>query len=95
MEEITTVEVNNEKIPKPLKAEIAAPLIPWNDIWMKVRQRGFDSDLASFLFKLLHVILPTAARFSRILSNSSSICVRCRGQRGGRLGTRSGVLPGQ
>ena len=37
MEEITTVEVNNEKIPKPLKAEIAAPLIPWNDIWMKVR----------------------------------------------------------
>ena len=44
---------------------------------MKVRQRGLDPELTSFLFKLLHGILPTAARVSRILPNSSSFCARC------------------
>ena len=91
MEEITTLEENNEKITKPLRAEETFSLNLWNEIRVKVRQRGLDPELASFLFKLLHGILPTAARVSRILPNSSSICVRCRGQRGGGLGTRPGA----
>ena len=44
---------------------------------MKVRQRGLDPELTSFIFKLLHGILSTAARVSTILPNSSSICARC------------------
>ena len=31
----------------------------------------------SFLFKLVHQILPTAERISRILPNSSPLCTRC------------------
>ena len=45
---------------------------------MKVRQRGLDPEMTSFLFKLLHRILPTAARVSRILPNSSSFCATCK-----------------
>ena len=44
-----------------------------------MRQRGLDPELTSFLFKLLHGILPTSARVNRILQNSSSFCARCDG----------------
>ena len=44
---------------------------------MKVRQRRLDPQLTSFIFKLLHGILSTAARVSTILPNSSSFCARC------------------
>ena len=42
-----------------------------------MRQRGLDPELTSFIFKLLHGILSTAARVSTILPNSSSFCARC------------------
>ena len=34
-------------------------------------------DICSFLFKLLHQILPTAERVNRILPNQSQFCTKC------------------
>ena len=39
-----------------------------------------DSNLNSFLFKLLHEILPTAERVARILPNHSPLCSLCHGE---------------
>ena len=39
-----------------------------------------DSNLNSFLFKLLHKILPTAERVARILPNHSPVCSLCYGE---------------
>ena len=41
------------------------------------RQSMLDPNLTSFLFKMLHQILPTAERVARILPNQSPHCSRC------------------
>ena len=45
-----------------------------------VRQKGLGPELTSFIFKILHRILPTADRLHRILPNSSPFCNRCNGE---------------
>ena len=43
----------------PVRVEILSPTIDWPQTWKLVRSKGLDSDLVSFLFKLLHCLLPT------------------------------------
>ena len=38
----------------PVRVEILSPTIDWPQTWKLVRSKGLDSDLVSFLFKLLH-----------------------------------------
>lgn len=78
MKEVTTAAESQELI--PLKAEIATPTADWSSTWSLVRRRGLSPELSSFLFKLLHNILPNAVRLHRILPNSSSLCSRCNGE---------------
>ena len=61
----------------PLRVEMASPSIQWDQVWSMARQKMMGPDLASFMFKLLHQILPTAERVSRILPNKSPSCTRC------------------
>ena len=49
----------------------------WNSTWHLSRQHMLGPNLTSFLFKLLHQILPTAERTSRILPNHSPQCTKC------------------
>ena len=42
----------------PLKVEAAMPALNWKKTWSMVRQRGLSPEIASFIFKLLHRILP-------------------------------------
>ena len=63
---------------KPLKVEAASPLLQWERIWQISRQKMLGPNLSSFLFKLLHQILPTAERTARILPAQSPYCTHCR-----------------
>ena len=61
-----------------LRAELACPANAWESAWQIARQNMLGPSLTTFLFKLLHQILPTAERVSRILANQSPHCTRCR-----------------
>ena len=63
---------------KPFRTELANPETPWDLVWPSSRQYMLGPSLCSFLFKLLHQILPTAQRVARILPNQSPSCTRCR-----------------
>ena len=62
----------------PLRVETSQPANNWEMVWEMARQSKLEPDLATFLFKLLHQILPTAERVSRILPNQSPLCTRCK-----------------
>ena len=77
-EEITeTEELNQTRTMKPLRIELRNPLNQWDKIWLNSRQHMLGPDICSFLFKLLHQILPTAERVNRILPNQSQLCTKC------------------
>ena len=63
----------------PLRVELASPSNQWDQTWNLARQQMLGPNLTSFLFKLLHQILPTAERTSRILPNQSPNCAQCTG----------------
>ena len=62
----------------PLRIELADPTTQWDRTWHMARQSRLGPDLSSFIFKMLHQILPTAERIARILPNQSPHCSRCR-----------------
>ena len=76
IEEITCVEEESRTL-KPLRAELANPQHQWDRVWLSSRQYMLGPALCSFLYKLLHQILPTAERVARILPNQSQSCSRC------------------
>ena len=50
----------------PVRAEMLSPSIDWPATWNLTRIRGLGSELSSFLFKLLHCLLPSQDRVARI-----------------------------
>jgi hypothetical protein len=61
----------------PLRVELASPTTDWPRAWQLARQRGLGPKHASFLFKMLHQLLPTGERVARILPAASALCARC------------------
>ena len=61
----------------PCRAERLCPDVDWTHVWKLARQRYLESDQTSFLFKLLHQLLPTSSRVHRILTNTSPLCSYC------------------
>ena len=59
------------------RAELSSPTTDWETSWRRARMKGLGSEVISFLWKLLHQILPTEERLSRILPNSSEHCKLC------------------
>ena len=49
----------------PCRVELLHTNTDWSCTWTLARSRGIGSDLPSFLFKLLHQLLPTKDRTSR------------------------------
>ena len=62
---------------RPCRVEKLHPNIDWPNVWVLARQKYLESDLTSFLFKLLHHLLPTGDRVNHILPNSSPYCTYC------------------
>ena len=59
------------------RAETASPETDWEVSWRRARLKGLGSEATSFLWKVLHRLLPSEERLSRILPNSSSNCKQC------------------
>ena len=61
----------------PCKVELNSQYSDWNLIWTTCRLPSFTSKMTSFSFKLVHDLLPSEERISRIIPNKSSVCKRC------------------
>ena len=61
----------------PSRAELASPDTDWPTSWRRARLKGIGTEATSFLWKLLHRILPSEDRLSRILPNTSALCKIC------------------
>ena len=59
------------------RAELASPETDWEKNWRLARIKGLGSEATSFLWKMLHNILPTEQRLARILPNSIPACKFC------------------
>ena len=62
---------------RPSKFELNNPDVNWDRSWSYTRLRGLNSDQTSFLFKLLHNILPTNERLYRLNLKDSQACSLC------------------
>ena len=60
------------------RSELTSPTTDWESCWRRARLKGIGSEASSFLWKLLHRLLPTEQRLARILPNSSEHCKLCR-----------------
>ena len=58
----------------PCKAERTSPHTDWSLCWKACRQPGVPADLASFLWRLLHQLLCTQDKLSRMGITRSPIC---------------------
>ena len=77
-----TPEAANSRQFRPSRAELAWPDNDWDNTWRLARLRGLGSAVKTFLWKLLHNLLPTQERVSRISKpeNSSPLCKLCHDQ---------------
>ena len=70
MEETETGEVRL----KGCRVELLRPEIDWENGWRLARLQGLGTELSSFMFKLMHQILPTQERVSRTNPATSNLC---------------------
>ena len=68
-------ETNREFIKS--RAELCCPGNDWETTWRRARLKGLGSAATSFLWKLIHQLLPTEDRLARILPNSEPNCKLC------------------
>ena len=60
----------------PVRVETLQPDLDWPAVWLMSRTKGLSSKQVSFLFKLLHQLLPTQERLQRI-TNDPGLCKLC------------------
>ena len=79
MEEKVTMEqgmgVTRQLI--PCRVEIKFPEYDWESIWPRIRLRGLGPELSSFLFKVVHDLLPTQERVARTSASANGMCKLC------------------
>ena len=61
----------------PCKAELASPTTDWDLTWQLVRLKGLGPDHSSFLWKLVHLLLPIKERIHRLSPTTSPLCTQC------------------
>ena len=61
----------------PCRAEIRNPGFDWESTWFRARMSGLGSKLISFLFKVLHDLLPNQERIARINPAVNGDCKLC------------------
>ena len=64
----------------PIRPEIRSPQTDWSRVWQNARKRGLGTELSSFQFKVIHDLLPTQERISRIgaAGEPQDLCLHCR-----------------
>ena len=61
----------------PVKCENNFPMVEWDRTWQFAQLKGLNSEQTSFLFKVLHNILPTSSRLFRLNQKASPLCTLC------------------
>ena len=61
----------------PCRAETRNPEHDWEATWHRARLPGLGSELMSFLFKVVHDLLPTQERVSRTSPAVNGVCRMC------------------
>ena len=61
----------------PCKAELVNPSTDWKTSWHLARLRGLGPDHTTFLWKVLHLLLPVKERLHRISINTPPYCQLC------------------
>ena len=61
----------------PCKAELASPSTDWQHTWHLARLKGLGPDNTSFLWKLLHQLLPVKERLHRLSPITPPYCTLC------------------
>ena len=59
---------------KKCRVELASPDTDWERSWRLARLSGLGPENISFLLKMMHQLLPTQERLSRISPRTSSTC---------------------
>ena len=83
LEDEVLMAPTNETSPQtllPVRVETLHPSNDWNQTWILARTKGLGSDLTSFLFRLLHYLLPTQDRVSRMVGVQTQlpgVCTLC------------------
>ena len=60
-----------------IKIKSVIQLLDWTNTWRLARLPGLGAEHCSFLFRLLHNLLPTRERLNRINSSSTITCRLC------------------
>jgi hypothetical protein len=58
----------------PCKKEVRHPAISWSESYRLSRLKGLSPDSKSFLFKLVHTLLPSKERVHHLTPTSSPLC---------------------
>ena len=61
----------------PVRAEVLLVNNDWKRTWLLVRMKGLGSQLASFLFKLVHGLLPSQDRVATVGLAVLGTCQQC------------------
>ena len=77
--QVTHSEPEDPSALVPCRVERLAPGIDWGRSWLAVCVPGLTPEMRSFLWKMLHCILPTQERLHRMnMPNAPSpLCVQC------------------
>ena len=79
MEEKVTMElgVGDNRQLVPCRVEVKFPCYDWEKIWPRIRLKGLGPELSSFLFKVVHDLLPTQERVARTSASVNGMCKLC------------------
>ena len=78
LEELVTHEERaGQRVQIQCRVEMLVPTNDWPKSFHLSRLKGLSTQIRSFIFKLLHQILPVRDRLNHILGNTSSICILC------------------
>ena len=68
---------DSTRVYNPCKAELANPTADWQLTWHLVRLKGLGPKHSSFLWKLVHLLLPIRERLHRLSPTTTPACTLC------------------
>ena len=74
---VTMVQAEENQELIPYRAELRHPEFELESIWPRIRLPGLGSEISSFLFKVIHDLLPTQERVARTSPTVSGSCKSC------------------
>ena len=77
--QVTHTEPGDPSALVPCRVERLAPNIDWGRSWLAICVPGLTPEMRSFLWKMMHCILPTQERLHRLnMPNATSpVCIQC------------------